>query len=95
MYDWWDENYSGGVTKQVDTSGRHRTLTWSTPHGDLVRTYKLDAPKGVAGRNSDNAMIKRELGWEPDLPLREGMAKTYAWIKEQYLARKAGKATVE
>ena len=61
----------------------------------LERTYKLDAPKGVAGRNSDNAMIKRELGWEPDLPLREGMAKTYAWIKEQYLARKAGKATVE
>ncbi len=61
----------------------------------LERTYKLDAPKGVRGRNSDNTMIERELGWEPDLPLREGMEKTYAWIKEQYMARKAGMVTVE
>jgi len=52
----------------------------------LKRNYKLDAPKGVNGRNSDNAMIRRELGWEPSVPLREGMAKTYAWIEREYLA---------
>jgi len=46
----------------------------------LKRTYKLDAPKGVNGRNSDNELIKQTLGWEPDLPLRKGMEKTYAWI---------------
>jgi nucleoside-diphosphate-sugar epimerase len=45
----------------------------------------------VAGRNSDNTFIKQVLGWEPDTPLREGMEKTYAWIKEQYADRKAGK----
>ena len=60
----------------------------------LKRKYKLDAPKGVRGRNSDNTKIKQYLGWEPDLPLVEGMKRTYAWIEEQYFARKAGKPTV-
>jgi GDP-D-mannose 3',5'-epimerase len=61
----------------------------------LKRTYKLDAPKGVAGRNSDNTMIQKVLGWEPKLPFREGLAKTYAWIEQQYADRKAGKRTVK
>ncbi len=46
----------------------------------LNRRYKLDAPKGVRGRNSDNTEIKRALGWEPSISLRAGMEKTYAWI---------------
>ena len=61
----------------------------------LVREYDLDAPKGVAGRNSDNTFIQQVLGWEPNTPLREGMAETYAWIAEQFAARKAGKRVVE
>jgi GDP-D-mannose 3',5'-epimerase len=60
----------------------------------LKRTYKLDAPKGVAGRNSDNTMIQRILKWQPSTPFREGLAKTYAWIEQQYQDRKAGKRTV-
>jgi nucleoside-diphosphate-sugar epimerase len=60
----------------------------------VARRYDLDAPKGVGGRNSDNTMIKSILGWEPSTPLREGMAKTYAWIAEQYARRKAGKKVV-
>lgn len=60
----------------------------------LRRKYILDAPKGVAGRNSDNTMIRSILHWEPNTPLRVGLAKTYAWIEEQYQARKAGKRTV-
>ncbi len=60
----------------------------------LEREHKLDAPQGVAGRNSDNTMIKQILGWEPNTPLREGLAKTYAWIESQYADRKAGKRTV-
>jgi len=61
----------------------------------LNRNYKLDAPKGVRGRNSDNTLIKKVFGWEPSLPLREGMVKTYEWIKAQYEARKAGGKVVE
>ncbi|MEJ5197675.1 MAG: NAD-dependent epimerase/dehydratase family protein [Anaerolineae bacterium] len=60
----------------------------------LTRRYRLDAPRGVAGRNSDNTFIKEVLGWEPSTPLRVGLAKTYAWIKQQYYDRKAGKRTV-
>ena len=60
----------------------------------LHRNYIPDAPKGVAGRNSDNTMIKKILSWEPDTPLSEGMERTYTWIKKQYFDRKAGKKTI-
>ena len=60
----------------------------------LKHNHKLDAPLGVAGRNSDNTMIKQILGWEPDTPLRDGLARTYAWIEQQYMDRKAGKRVV-
>ncbi len=50
----------------------------------LERSYKLDAPKGVNGRNSDNTRIKRALGWEPSVRLRDGMAQTYRWIEGEY-----------
>ena len=49
----------------------------------LERHYKLDAPKGVRGRSSDNTHIRKLLGWEPSIPLRTGLEKTYAWIYDQ------------
>jgi GDP-D-mannose 3', 5'-epimerase len=52
----------------------------------LKRFYDLSAPKGVRGRNSDNTLIKKYLGWEPNIKLRDGLAKTYAWIYDQYTA---------
>jgi GDP-D-mannose 3',5'-epimerase len=60
----------------------------------LKRNYDLSAPKGVNGRNSDNTLIKKYLGWEPSTPLRTGMEKTYRWIYDQYMARKRGGAGV-
>ena len=53
----------------------------------LKRRYDLSAPKGVRGRNSDNTLIKRCLNWEPSIPLRDGLAKTYAWIQDEYMKR--------
>jgi len=55
----------------------------------LNRSYKLDAPKGVNGRNSDNTRIKRELDWEPSIRLRDGMERTYRWIEGEYLKKYA------
>jgi nucleoside-diphosphate-sugar epimerase len=49
----------------------------------LDRKYDLGAPKGVRGRNSDNSLIRQYLDWEPSIPLRKGMKKTYDWIKVQ------------
>jgi nucleoside-diphosphate-sugar epimerase len=50
------------------------------------RHYNLDAPKGVRGRNSDNTYIRRVLGWSPQMRLKDGIAKTYAWVSEQVKA---------
>ena len=60
----------------------------------VKRKYDLTAPLGVGGRNSDNTFIRKVLDWEPATRLRDGLAKTYAWIEEQYYDRKAGKRTV-
>ncbi|MGH9184901.1 MAG: GDP-mannose 4,6-dehydratase, partial [Acidimicrobiales bacterium] len=49
----------------------------------LRRRYRLDAPQGVRGRNSGNTRILAELGWEPTIRLRDGLAATYEWIYEQ------------
>jgi len=52
----------------------------------LKRVYNLDAPKGVRGRNSDNAEIREALGWAPDISLEIGLERTYSWIHDQLLA---------
>jgi GDP-D-mannose 3',5'-epimerase len=49
----------------------------------LKRRYKLDAPKGVRGRSSDNTLIRQRLGWAPSIDLRTGMEKTYRWILDE------------
>jgi len=49
----------------------------------MERKYDLGAPKGVRGRNSENTLINKYLGWEPSIPLKKGMKKTFDWIKEE------------
>ena len=39
---------------------------------------------GVRGRNSDNTLIRKVLGWEPKYSLKQGLEKTFTWIKSQY-----------
>jgi nucleoside-diphosphate-sugar epimerase len=60
----------------------------------LTRNYDTTAPRGVAGRNSDNTFIKQVLNWEPHTPFKDGLAQTYKWIESQYMARKAGHRVV-
>ena len=49
----------------------------------LKRVYNPDAPQGVRGRNSDNTLIQEVLGWAPQIPLEDGMEKTYRWIYDR------------
>jgi nucleoside-diphosphate-sugar epimerase len=49
----------------------------------LTRRYNLEAPQGVRGRNSDNTLIRKRLGWEPSITLRDGLERTYRWIHDQ------------
>ena len=46
--------------------------------------YKLDGPQGVKSRNSDNTLIKELINWEPNILLKDGMKKTFKWIKKEY-----------
>jgi nucleoside-diphosphate-sugar epimerase len=46
----------------------------------LERRYNLNAPKGVRGRNSDNTLINKVLGWEPNTTLQDGLTQTFRWI---------------
>jgi GDP-D-mannose 3', 5'-epimerase len=43
----------------------------------------VSGPQGVRGRNSDNSRLRRVLGWEPQISLEEGLARTYPWIEQQ------------
>jgi len=51
--------------------------------GKRLKIKHIKGPLGVRGRNSDNKLIKKKLGWAPSQPLEKGMRKTYAWIFEQ------------
>jgi GDP-D-mannose 3', 5'-epimerase len=59
----------------------------------LRRRYNLAAPQGVRGRNSDNALIRARLGWEPSIKLGDGLERTYRWIYDEMSGgRRAGAA---
>jgi nucleoside-diphosphate-sugar epimerase len=49
----------------------------------VTRAHKLDAPTGVRGRNSSNELIRRVLGWNYEMSLKQGLHHTYFWIQSQ------------
>jgi GDP-D-mannose 3',5'-epimerase len=64
--------------------------------GKSLPIKHIPGPEGVRGRNSDNELIKKVLGWAPSISLRDGLARTYVWIKAELEAEKAsGAATAD
>lgn len=51
--------------------------------GKKLTIKHIPGPLGVRGRNSDNNLIEKEIGWKPSKPLKDGMIKTYKWIEQQ------------
>jgi len=51
--------------------------------GVKLKKVYVEGPQGVRGRNSDNTLCKKILGWAPEIDLETGMAKTYDWVKKQ------------
>jgi len=51
--------------------------------GKKQQIKHIEGPLGVRGRNSDNRLIEKELGWKPSRPLNYGLTQTYNWILEQ------------
>lgn len=58
----------------------------------IYKTYDLTKPQGVRGRNSDNDKLREILGWEPQVSLEDGLARTYKWIEGELA--KAGRLGV-
>ncbi len=54
----------------------------------LLRNYDLSKPQGVRGRNSDNTVLNKIIGWQPETTIREGIWHTYRWIAEELDKRK-------
>jgi hypothetical protein len=51
--------------------------------GKRLEKRHIPGPVGVRGRNSDNRLIRRELGWAPSQSLYDGLETTYRWIETQ------------
>jgi GDP-D-mannose 3',5'-epimerase len=63
--------------------------------GKKLSLRHVAGPLGVRGRNSDNRLIEKKLGWRPSRPLREGLEKTYSWILQQVAKEKSAQALIE
>ncbi len=56
----------------------------------LTKRHDLTKPQGVRGRNSDNTLLRKVLGWEPNMPLEKGLAITYKWIASEVKKKEVG-----
>ena len=63
------------INQLVDTAARVA--------GKNIDKKHIDGPLGVRGRNSNNDLIRKELGWDYDMTLEEGIRKTYNWIMSE------------
>jgi len=57
---------------------------------NLTKQHDMSKPQGVRGRNSDNTLLRKVLGWEPNTPLEKGLAVTYKWIEGELKKKEAG-----
>jgi nucleoside-diphosphate-sugar epimerase len=63
------------INQLVDTAAR-------VADKNVIKKH-INGPLGVRGRNSNNDVVRKELGWDYSQSLEEGIAKTYFWIVEQ------------
>lgn len=66
----------------IDISGKSIKVN-NLDGEDFIKKYGYPCPVGVRGRNSDNKLFIKKIGWESKLSLFEGMKLTYKWINEQ------------
>lgn len=75
-----------GVARLSDSNIYMNLHTYIQTYDWLYR--HIPGPEGVRGRNSDNALILKQLGWEPTVKLADGLKMTYDWIKDQLTSEK-------
>jgi GDP-D-mannose 3', 5'-epimerase len=80
-----DSSFTGpvniGSEERISINGLAQLVMEIAGKDLLIRN--ISGPIGVRGRNSDNRLIMQRLGWQPVLPLRNGLELTYRWIEQQ------------
>lgn len=51
--------------------------------GIKIEKVHVPGPQGVRGRNADLTLMREVLGYEPQVGLEDGLAKTYEWVERQ------------
>ena len=51
--------------------------------GGSLKKVHINGPQGVRGRNSDNTLLKKTIGWAPEIDIATGLKATYQWIEKQ------------
>jgi GDP-D-mannose 3',5'-epimerase len=72
-------------TDELVTIDQLVDLVCETAGKTLTKRHNTSGPQGVRGRNSDNSLLRKVLGWEPSIMLREGLQRTYPWIEAELL----------
>jgi nucleoside-diphosphate-sugar epimerase len=67
------------INQLVDTAAR-------VADKNVIKKH-INGPLGVRGRNSNNDVVRKELGWDYSQTLEEGIQKTYTWIESQIKVR--------
>ena len=80
----WTEPLNLGQDRMISINGL-ADLVAEIAGIEIVKKH-VDGPQGVRGRNSDNSLLRDVLGWEPQISLEEGLARTYEWIEAQVAA---------
>jgi nucleoside-diphosphate-sugar epimerase len=57
---------------------------------EIRKMYDLSEPQGVRGRNADLSLVLNRIGWKPEIPLEEGLKRTYRWIEPKVVEDRKG-----
>jgi len=66
----------------INISGKNITIK-NIEGNEFIEKYGFKCPTGVRGRNSDNTLFLKKLGWKVNQPLYNGIESTYNWINMQ------------
>jgi len=86
-----DSNFRGPVnigSEEMVTINQMAEMIMQIAGKSLTMEH-IAGPTGVRGRNSDNRLIRAELGWAPSMSLKQGLEKTYPWIAAKVNTRES------
>jgi nucleoside-diphosphate-sugar epimerase len=66
----------------IDISGKKINIV-NIDGDEFIKKYGYKCPLGVKGRNSNNDLYYKKIGWKVSEPLIYGLEKTYQWINKK------------